>query len=142
MRLEKGEPTDVAPMAVELHDNSKPIKAAQRRCPPLKRVVSKLLEMGFLKLVPESDCISAPSVVPKAPPAFYRLTVDLRATNAATKFMTWPMPSIDSERCHLSTSMFFVSIDYVSGYWQLPLKLHTFMTTKECGMPTRALQGA
>lgn len=52
------------------------------------------------------------------------------------------MPNIDSELVCC-----FSSIDFVSRYWQLPLdeksqKMHTFMTAKEFGMPTRTLQGA
>lgn len=104
-------------MFVELYDNSKPIKFAQRRYPPAKRqflehTASKLLEMGFLKPLPESDWVSAPLVVPKAPPVNFRLTIDLRPINAATKPMSWPMPNIESELSDPHSSKFFASIDF------------------------------
>lgn len=57
------------------------------------------------------------------------------------------MSNINAELGDLRKSRYFASIDFLSGYRQLPLpeesqKLHTFMTTKTCVMRTRALQGA
>lgn len=61
--------------------------------------------------------------------------------------MTSSMPNIESELGNLRESLFFASIDFVSGYWQLPLAeepqpLHTFLTTKEFFIPILTFQGA
>jgi len=151
IRLGRGLPADVEPMVIELRENVRPVRVSQRRYPPakrqfLERVTDKLLELGFLRTSKKTEWVAAPLVVPKAPPANFRLTIDLRPVNAATIPMTWPMPNIEAELGDLRTSRYFISIDFVSGYWQLPLaetsqQLHTFVTTKVCVMPTRTLQG-
>lgn len=102
--------------------------------------------MGFLKPSPDAERVAAPLIVPKKPPANFRLTIDLRPVNSATKPVAWPMPNFESELSDFRKSRFFASIDSVSGYWQLPLArdsqpVHTFLTAKMCVKPTQTLQG-
>lgn len=104
------------------------------------------MEFGFLHETIEAEWVAAPFVVPKAQLASFPLTIDPRHINAATKPITWPKYNIESELVDLRTSRYFSLIDFVSGYWQLPLvemsqSLHTFMTTKACAIPIRTLQG-
>lgn len=76
----------------------------------------------------------------------YRMTVDYRPINAATRRITWPMPQIEAELSDMRGADAFASIDFCSGYWQLPLHvdsqpLHSFMTTDGVLQPTRTTQG-
>lgn len=146
IRLGKRAPADVEPMVIDLDEKARPVRAPAKR-EFLEDTTTKLIEAGFLRQLPDSQWVAAPLIVPKAPPAYFRLTIDLRPVNTATKPMTWPMPNIESEIGDLRDSRFFASIDFVSRYWQLQLAeqsqpLHAFMTTKATVMPTRTLQGS
>lgn len=101
VRLGAGPAVNVEPMPIELREGVRPVRAAQRRYPPakrefLERVSNKLLELDFLRVAKSADWIAAPLVVPKAPLANFRLTIDLRPVNAATKPMSWPIPNIEA----------------------------------------------
>ena len=151
LRLGAGPPADVQPMKLELSDNVRPVQARPRRYPPdkrdfMERYTGKLLEYGFVRITNNADWVAAPLIVSKAPPANFRLTVDLRPVNAVTKPMVWPMPNLDAEIADMKYSKCFASIDFVSGYWQLPMAeesqpLHAFMTNNAVVQPTRTLQG-
>lgn len=152
IRLGPGPPAKVEPMKIELIPVARPVRAKQRRYPTekrifLERVTAKLLEYEFVRHADNTEWVAQPLIVKKKPLANYRLTIDLRPVNAVTKPVTWPMPNIEAELGDLKESSFFCSIDFCSGYWQLPLDedcqhLHAFMTTRCCVMPTRTLQGA
>lgn len=60
--------------------------------------------------------------------------------------MMWPMPNLDAEIVDMKDSRCFVSIEFVSGYWQLLMveesqPLHAFMTNNTAVQPFRTLQG-
>ena len=93
LRLGPGPPAKVEPLSIDLIEGARPVRAKQRRYPPPKRefrnrVTSKLLEYGFIKVTTDAQWISAPLIVPKPPPAEFRLTFDVRSVNAATKRIT------------------------------------------------------
>lgn len=103
IRLGKGPQADVPPMVTNVKENARPVRAEQLRHPQLKRefhegVTGKLMEYSFLKISTESDWVAATLIVPKAPPASLRLTIDLRLANSCTKAMMWPMPNNERER--------------------------------------------
>lgn len=125
IRLGKGPPSDVRPMVIYLDNDVRPLRAAQRRYTPQKReflevTTTKLIELAFLRMSSDVEWVAAPLIVPKAPPTNHRWTIDVRPVNAATKPVTWPMPNIECELVDLRDSRFFSSIDFESGYWQLP----------------------
>lgn len=75
------------------------------------------------------------------------MTFDYRPVNSATMPVAWPMPHINSECTDFSGSKFFASIDFCSGYWQLPLHENSqddfsFITHEGIFSPTRTAQGA
>lgn len=126
LRKGKGSPAKVEKMVIELHDKSSPVKAAPRRYTPAKRyclgrTINKLLGLGFLRRSKNAGWTAAALIVPKAPPENFGLTIDLRPINAEIKPVSWSMPNIDSELGDLRDSKSFVSTEFVSGYWQLPL---------------------
>ena len=53
--------------------------------------------------------------------------------NAATVKQAWPMPHVDSEVHDFSGSACFAVLDFVSGYWQLPLHPESY---GKCGVIT------
>ncbi len=79
--------------------------------------------------------------------AKYRMAIDLRPVNAITVPVVWPMPHLEYEAIDFAGSTLFSSIDFVSGYWQLPLDLdtagsHSKITPNAVYLPTITLQGA
>lgn len=77
IRLSQGLPAQVEPMILDRYENVWPIRTAQGRYPPEKRIflektVRKLIYFGFLKPSTEAEWVAAPLVAPKAPPAMYR----------------------------------------------------------------------
>lgn len=80
--------------------------------------VGKLEEFGFVKPNTNASWAAAPLLIPKPPPAKFRLTFDIRGVNSATVPVAWPMPHIASELLlDLAGSTCFACIDFCSGYW-------------------------
>lgn len=109
----------VEPMTVSLYDNAKPFKAPAHRYILekrrfLERNSANLQNFGFI-------WISAPLIEPKSPPAYYRLTIDLRPVNAATIPIVLPMPNIESELINCLNFVYFASFYFVYIYWQLSM---------------------
>ena len=109
--------------------------------------IDRLVEMGFLIPNPDAEWHAAPLLVPKPNSrAEFRMTVDLRPVNAATKKESWPMPHLESELQDFAGSACFASLDFCSGYWQCPLDKDSW---NACGIvcpkgvysATRTLQG-
>lgn len=72
--------------------------------------------------------------------------MDYRPINAATLKGVWPMPHLESVISEMRDARVFASIDFWSGYWQLPLAeecqhLYAFMTADGLVQPTRTTQG-
>lgn len=151
LKLEGGPPADIEPLKIHLKADAVPIRTKQRRYPPPKkefmtRYVRQLSKLGFVKKVSSPEWVSAPLIVPKRPPAMYRLTIDYRPINNATIPTFWPMPNIDAELSDARGAAAFAGIDFCSGYWQAPLHpdsqpLFAFMTPDGVVMPTRTTQG-
>lgn len=151
IRLNSRPPAKVTPMSVTLKPNAIPVHAKPRRYPPQKRdflrkYTTELLRMGFVRPAERTNWVAAPLIVPKKPPAMFRLTMDYRPINAATQKTVWPMPHIDAVLADMRGSRVFAGIDFCSGYWQLPLdndsqSYFAFMTCDGVVQPTRTTQG-
>ena len=139
-------------MRVRLQAGYRPVRVKARRYPQdqrqfLDKYVETLKQMGFFIEMPTAEWQAAPLLVPKrGSKAKYRLAVDLRPVNAATTKEAWPMPHLDSEIYDFAGSSYFASIDFVSGYWQLPLHKDSFtacgvITPKGVLASTRVLPG-
>ena len=114
-------------MRVETVPGKKPVRVKARRYPAAQRAflnkyVDKLVAMNFFKPNPDAQWQAAPLLVPKkGSKARFRLAIDLRPVNAATVKQAWPMPHIDSELQDFAGSTSYAVLDFVSGFWQLPL---------------------
>ena len=151
LKLDCGKPADIEPLRINLKPGASLFRAKQRRYPAPKREfmtrdVRELVKLGFVKKATSPEWVSAPLIVPKRPPAMYRLTIDYRPVNSATVPTFWPMPNIEAELSDVRGATAFAGIDFCSGYWQLPLHpesqpLFAFMTPDGVVMPTRTRQG-
>ncbi|MEM1369511.1 MAG: reverse transcriptase family protein, partial [Cyanobacteria bacterium P01_H01_bin.15] len=151
MKLGSGEPVDIEPLKIRLKTNAIPVRAKPRKYPLEKRVfisryVGELKRMGFVKPAISPEWISMPLVVPKKPPAMFRMAIDYRAINAATQSTSWPMPNIDAELVDTRKAKRFALIDFCSSFWQAPLDpdsqaFYAFMAANGVVMPTRTPQG-
>ena len=104
----------------------------------MKKEVLKLLHAGIIYLVPYSDWVSPIQVVPKKGGMMvvennknelipqrtitgWRMYVDYRKLNAATKKDHFPLPFIDEMLERLAKHSFFCFLDGYSGYHQIPI---------------------
>jgi hypothetical protein len=74
------------------------------------------------------------------------MTVDVRAVNAQTEAMFWPMLMLEVVMDHLQGAKVFFVIDFFKGYWQLPFaeasqELFSILTDEDIYTPTRVLMG-
>jgi len=100
----------------------------------MNKYIDTLKEMDFFEDMPTAEWQAAPLILPKpGSKAGWRMTVDLRPVNGATIKESWPMPHLDSEVFDFAGSRCFASIDFVSGYWQLPLHPDSYT---RCGVVT------
>lgn len=100
----------------------------------MKTYVDNLVDMGFWQKDPLAEWHAAPLLVHKPNSrAKFRMTVDLRPVNSATVKEAWPMPNLDAEVADFSSSNCFAVLDFVFGYWQLPLHPDSYTA---CGIVT------
>jgi hypothetical protein len=124
-----------------LEDNSKPTRDAQRKLnPPMKDVVLKeilkLLELGIIFPISDSQWVSPVHLVPKksgitivtnernelVPTRLqtgWRMCIDYRKLNTATRKDHFPLPFIDQMLERLAGKNFFCFLDGYSGYYQI-----------------------
>ena len=151
VRLGNKPPARVPPMRVELKPGARPFQArprhyseAQRQW--LRKYLHALESNGYIRAVQQAHWGSAPLLVAKGPPVYYRLTVDLRGVNSRTVTPVASMPH-DSELAELRGMQCFGNLDLCAGYWQLPLHaddraFFTLSTPFGSYEPCRVLQGA
>lgn len=156
-RLGSDPPADVPPMKITLKPGAPSLKAANRRYPPMYREfmnkrLAELEEFGLVFRNNTSRYSSAVHVVPKVDKPTdidtdLRWTVDLREINKWTDPITWPMPNLDVISESVSRSRIFGNLDFLKGYWQMPLheasrELLSMVTDRAVYTPTRVIQGS
>ena len=126
-------------MRVRVGEGQRPIKVKVRRYGREQRLwmdkyLDQLVEMGYFEENAFADWQAAPLIVPKPnSKAKWRMAIDLRPVNSATVKEQWPMPDLDAEMVDFAESDCFCSLDFVSGYWQLPLHSDSYSA---CGIIT------
>ena len=154
-KLGRDPPARVEPMKVQIQHNTKPIMAKPRHySTEQRRVICNFMtqaeDFGLMRKNTNATWASAPLLVPKPlqdeEELRYRLAFDLRAVNAVTVPLSWPLPHIDSEVADFKGKRFYALIDFISSYWQLPLHIlsqlfHSVITPIGIFSPTRTLQG-
>ncbi len=114
-------------MRFRLQEGKRAVQMKVRRYPQEQRefphkYMQSLVDMGFVFECPTAAWQAEPPLVRKKDSrASYRMAIDLRPVNSATIKESWPMPHPDSEVNDFAGSTCFATVDFVSGYWQLPL---------------------
>jgi hypothetical protein len=104
---------------------ARPIYGARFRKSPaeveeIQRQVDSLLEKGVVR---ESDSPwAAPVVLARKSDGTWRFCVDYRRLNAVTQRDSYPLPRIDATLDRLGGSMYFTTMDLLSGFWQVPMR--------------------
>ena len=152
-RLELGQdpPVDMPPLKVNLRDDARPVRCKARRYGPEQRAfmdkhVEQLEKMGLVYKNTRSRWCSPPLIVRKPEANEFRMTVDVRAVNAQTERMVWPMPMLEVVLDHVAGSSVFFSLDFFKGYWEFMLdpasqEMFSFLTDQGVYTPTRVLMG-
>ena len=116
----------VEPMVIDIIEDAAELENVQRARPfaPLQVTflddhIRMLLRMGVIRR--STSPYASPIVLAKKPDGTWRMCVDLRRINAATKAMRWPLPKIQELLPHLAGAGFFASFDLTRGFWQFPV---------------------
>ncbi|KAK1429674.1 hypothetical protein QVD17_11888 [Tagetes erecta] len=126
-----------------MEDEYKPVVQHQRRLNPnmqevVKKEVIKLLDAGLIYPISDSAWVSPVQVVPKKggmtvvtnekneliptrTVTGWRVCIDYRKLNDATRKDHFPLPFIDQMLERLSGNMFYCFLDGFSGYFQIPI---------------------
>lgn len=96
---------------------SHPYRMSPERKMALDEEISKLLQSG--KIEPSSSPWASPVVMVPKKGGTYRMCIDYRKLNSATKIDAYPMPTVDDILSSLHGAKVFSSLDLKSGYWQM-----------------------
>ena len=110
--------------SIPVQPGTRPIKQAPRRLgvekeAEVSRQIQKLQEQGLIE--PGHGAWSSPVVLVKKKNGSWRFCIDYRRLNAVTVQDAHPLPRIDESLEALSGSVYFSTLDLMSGYWQVPL---------------------
>ena len=104
--------------------DAKPIKQAPRQLPPyhhreVERQVLDLLKRGLIE--PSDSAWASPVVMVKKGDGSLRLCIDLCQVNEASSGSGIPLPNTAELLASLAGSVWFSTLDMLSGYWQVEL---------------------
>ncbi|KAH9092351.1 hypothetical protein LEN26_018494 [Aphanomyces euteiches] len=143
-------PISVPPLQITVKPGATPIKCRPRRYSPnqmayLRSHLSELENHGLVYRNNQSRWASPPRNVPKKN-GDLRMTVDMRALNAVTEPLQWPMPVLEVVMSRLQGKKVFFVCDWFKGFWQLPLhpdsqEMFTIMGVDSMNTSTRVLMG-
>uniref|UniRef100_A0A7E4V5X0 Reverse transcriptase domain-containing protein n=1 Tax=Panagrellus redivivus TaxID=6233 RepID=A0A7E4V5X0_PANRE len=116
--------TDLVAHGIETGE-SKPIRLPSRNIPiPLKEkakaAVAELVDNGIVEESTSPWCSQV--VLVRKKDGSLRLCVDYRKLNSLTKKDAYPLPNQDSMLFQLNGMKYFSTMDFYSGYYQIPLE--------------------
>ena len=151
LKLGRDPSVKVPPLIVNVRPGAIPVRCKARRYSLeqrqfMKTHVAELVKAGLVFRNPRSRWCSPPLIVKKPEANEFRMTVDVRAVNAQTERMVWPMPMLEVILDHVAGAQLFFSLDFFKGYWQFLLdegsqELFSFLTDEGVYTPTRVLMG-
>jgi hypothetical protein len=115
--------------------DARPIYGARFRKSPAEveetqRQVDELVKRGVVK---ESESPwAAPVVLARKSDGTWRFCVDYRRLNAVTERDSYPLPRIDATLDRLGGSLYFTTMDLLSGFWQVPVREEDRAKTAFC----------
>ncbi|CAM8895881.1 unnamed protein product [Rhodiola kirilowii] len=139
----KGISPDICMHRITLDDDARPTRERLRRLNPtlgevVFKEITRLREAGIIYAVPDSEWVSPIHVVPKKggltvvknekneliptrTVTGWRMCVDYRKLNKATKKDHFPLPFIDQMLERLANHEYFCYLDGYSGFFQIPI---------------------
>ena len=123
----RDEPAAVPPMQLnvdlgkwQIPKNRRPYRVqSPAKESQLKKILDKLLQRGLIR-PSKAQFWSQVLLVPKPTPGEYRLCIDYRNLNDASRGEHWPLPNLDQlvERAGRRRAQFMGKMDLTSGFWQ------------------------
>ena len=115
---------DMGEHSILLLDGTRPIRQLPRRLGlekdrEVERQVAELVQRGMVE--PADVAWSSSVVFVRMKDHSWQLCIDYRWLNAVTRKDAYPLPRIDDSLDALAGSMYFSTVDLVSGYWQVLL---------------------
>ncbi|GJX63265.1 reverse transcriptase domain-containing protein [Tanacetum coccineum] len=109
---------------INFEDDAKPVIQRQRRLNPnmkevIKKEIIKLLDAGIIYPIEDSPWNE---LVPTRTVTGWRVCIDYRKLNEATRKDHFPLPFMDQMLKRLAGNKFFFFLDGFSGYFQIPIK--------------------
>ena len=116
--------TSLVQHSIPVEPGTAPIRQPPRRLgvekdQEVERQVEELVKKKLV--VPADGAWSSPVVLVRKKDNNWRLCVDYRQLNAVTRKGAYPLPSIDDSLDALAGSVYFSTLDLLSGYWQVPM---------------------
>jgi hypothetical protein len=153
-------PAKVTPVKVEMTPaifelRTPPVRRYSREgSQAMSRIMTRLERFKYVyrnsmaTIVSPAYPVAKPKCDPSAPlEDRYRLTVDLRAVNACTVPMKFPLPRLETFMERVAGKKFWGSLDLFGGFWQVPLhedsqRYFSILTDAGIWTPTRLIQGS
>lgn len=115
--------TDVTQMKIELNSDRpvvyRPYRLSHHEREKVRTMVDDMLEAGIIR---ESvSNYASPIILVRKKDGNLRMCIDYRMLNSVTVKERYPMPIIDDEVCRLAGQAWFITLDLMSGYYQVPI---------------------
>ena len=116
---------NIEPIRIPLKEGVTPVQSRARQYPPQKQAFlsdtcAGLEGENLVRPIRSAEWVAAPLLVPKAPPAMYRMTGDLRPMNDATVKELRPMPNMEM-MLEVQKAHFCAQIDMGHAYSQVSI---------------------
>ncbi|CAD7092814.1 unnamed protein product [Hermetia illucens] len=103
---------------------SKPVSRQPYKVPfprrlKVEEMIDELLKAGIIR--PSESEYSSPVILVAKSDGTDRLCIDYRALNAITVKEPFPVPSVEEQVAQLAGNSFFTTLDFISGYYQIPI---------------------
>lgn len=115
--------TDVTQMQIELNSDRpvvyRPYRLSHHEREKVRDMVGEMLEAGVIR---ESvSNYASPIILVRKKDGKVRMCIDYRMLNSITVKERYPMPIIEDEVCRLAGQAWFITLDLISGYYQVPI---------------------
>lgn len=118
--------TDVTEMQIELNSDRpvvyRPYRLSHQEREKVRDMVDDMLDAGVIR---ESiSNYASPIILVRKRDGKVRMCIDYRMLNSITVKERYPMPIIDDEVSRLAGQAWFITLDLMSGYYQVPIVEH------------------
>ena len=154
IRLGRDHAAKVEPLKIKLREGAIPkrmrnsgMNSAARE--QMNQQTDQLENIGLVYRNKSARWVAVARMVPKpgGAPGELRMIIDYRYLNSLTEPIQGPMPILDEEVKKCQGAKYFLSFDFLKGFFQIPIHpesqhYFSFMTDKGVFTPTRIPQGA